>query len=189
MKKSQVATEFLFFVGVAVVVLMIYLAISFNYLNFTLKREEEKDAQGLVDTIRNEINLAARVENGYVREVNLPNDLNGKSYDINISGRSVVVNFEGADYIGLLATDVNFIGGLDPGNVFTLIKENDEVFIPCSGTIINPECIDLGIANQVLCESIVNCLFIPQDGICYGTISPCEEQTSSTACGIIPGCA
>lgn len=133
MKKGQAATEFLFFVGIAIIVLMIYSAIAFNYLGLTFKRGESIEAQNLVDTIKNEINLAARVENGYNRDVNLPNTINGKDYTIEIEPRTVVVTFEGNDYVSMLATDVVVTGSLIPGNTFILEKEADVVKL--TGTV------------------------------------------------------
>lgn len=127
MKKSQVSTEFLFFVGIAMVILMIYLFISSNYFDVIAKRKDNIAAQNLLEQIRNEINLAARVENGYIREIALPVTINGKNYTIGLQGREVYINFQGNAFSKLLATDVDVEGVLSSGNDLTITKFNDEV--------------------------------------------------------------
>ena len=130
-KKGQVAMEFLFFVGISIFILMIYMGISFNYIDIISKKGEIIEAQNLADTLKNEINLAGRVENGYIREITLPIKINSLDYTAKVESRTVVVNFEGSDFISLLATDVDVSiipnNILDPSNTYLLKKNNDVV--------------------------------------------------------------
>ncbi|MEK6835977.1 MAG: hypothetical protein AABX55_03055 [Nanoarchaeota archaeon] len=127
MKKSQVSTEFLFFVGIAMVILMIYLFISSNYFDIIARRKDNIAAQNLLEQTRNEINLAARVENGYTRTITLPENINGEAYEIDILNREIYIIFKGNSYSKLLATDVNVNGVLAPGKDLTITKLNNEV--------------------------------------------------------------
>ena len=130
MKKSQVSTEFMFFVGAGFVLLAVYLLISYNYLDLTLKRRDINSAINLLEELRNEINLASRVENGYTRKYVIPSNINKQNYTLTISGREINVNFNGIDYARLLATQVTVIGSVPvPGDTIVIKKENDAVKI------------------------------------------------------------
>ena len=129
MKKSQVGIEFLYFVGVAVVILLIYLALFSGYFSFAASRRDTLTAQNLLEQIRNEVNLAGRVENGYSRIIKFPNELNGKSYSMKIEGREIYIEFplgSGTQYARILSTDVNNQPiNFESGSSYN-IKKNDE---------------------------------------------------------------
>ena len=135
MKKSQVSTEFMFFVAMGFVLLAAYLVISYNYLNLTFERRDIITSLDTLEQIRNEINLAGRVENGYTRIVNIPPNINRQSYSLAIRNREIVVRFKDVDYARLLSTRVNIDtysnGSLyfAPGNKIFITKVNDEVYI------------------------------------------------------------
>jgi len=130
MKKSQVSTEFMFFVAAGFVLLAVYLLISYNYLNLTLKRGDINSAINLLEELRNEINLASRVENGYTRKYILPSNINKQNYTLTISEREINVKFNDVDYAKLLATQVTVVGSAPiPGDIIIIKKENEEVKI------------------------------------------------------------
>src|SRR3989344_3087221 len=111
MKKSQIGIEFLYFVGVAVVILLIYLVMSSGYFSFAVSRRDTLTAQNLLEQTRNEINLAGRVENGYSRIIKLPLG-------------------SGTQYARILSTDVsNQPINFEPGISYNLKKNNDQVTI------------------------------------------------------------
>ena len=132
MKKSQVGIEFLYFVGIAIVILLIYLGLSSTYLSLTTARKDKLTAINLLEQIRNEVNLAGRVENGYSRTIKLPTKINGANYNLKIEGREINIEFPVGEntYARILSTDVNnqpitFISG----NSYEIKKENQEVTI------------------------------------------------------------
>lgn len=130
MKKSQVSTEFMFFVGAAFVLLIAYLIISYSYLNLTFKRQDIVSATNLLEELRNELNLAARVENGYNRIITLPKQISKRDYTININNREVNIKFDEVDYVRLLATKVTVTGTAPaPGDIILIKKENNQVTI------------------------------------------------------------
>jgi len=110
--KGQAAVEFVTFVGLAVVLLMLFMGVSIYYLNLSYQREIVQSAEDLARLVKNEINLAATVENGYARNVNLPSKINGDDYSILIGQvstsekREVIVNFKGVEVLDQLATDI-----------------------------------------------------------------------------------
>lgn len=120
--KAQVAIEFVTFVGISIVLLMIFLGISAYYLKLSYERESVQTAEDLARLVKNEINIAAFVENGYSRDVDLPAKLKGEDYSILIGKvstsekREIVINFVGVEVLEQLATDI-------PNGVqFTLIE-------------------------------------------------------------------
>lgn len=110
--KSQVAIEFVTFVGIAIVLLMVFIGISAYYLNLSYERESVQTAEDLARLVKNEINIAAFVENGYSRNVDLPAKLKGGDYTILIGNigtsekREIVINFVGLEVLEQLATDI-----------------------------------------------------------------------------------
>lgn len=108
MKKGQVAVEFMFFIGMGVLLFVIFSIISMNYLQNIYKDKQNIDAQGLTDILRNEINLAGRAENGYHTEYFLPPQVSGKDYILFIDGRELDITVGTTTYIGRLATDIMY---------------------------------------------------------------------------------
>ena len=110
--KGQVAIEFITFVGIAIVLLMVFLGISAYYLKLSYERESVQTAEDLAKLVKNEINIAAFVENGYSRNVDLPAKLKGEDYSILIGKistsekREVVINFAEIEALEQLATDI-----------------------------------------------------------------------------------
>lgn len=133
MRKSQVGIEFLYFVGVAVVILLIYLTLSSSYFSLTNSRKDTLTAINFLEQMRNEINLAGRVEDGYSRIIKFPSQLNGKDYSLKIGGREVYIEYplnSGTEYTKILSTDVsnqpiNFVSG----SYYEIKKDNQEVTI------------------------------------------------------------
>lgn len=134
--KAQAAVEFVTFVGVAIVLLMLFLGVSIYYLNLSYQREIVQSAEDLSRLIKNEINLAAVVENGYSRDVDLPAQIKGKDYLIMVGEastsekREVVINFEGVEVVEQLAVDI------PSGVQFTLAEAKTGVRIRKSADVV-----------------------------------------------------
>ena len=78
MRKSQSSTEFMIFIGIAIIILMSYFAVSNSYLNLIYRQKDVISGQDLAKQIKNEINLASRVENNYMRTFQLPEKIGDK---------------------------------------------------------------------------------------------------------------
>tara|TARA_Y100000310_G_C20649522_1_gene798573 strand:- start:694 stop:1122 length:429 start_codon:yes stop_codon:yes gene_type:complete len=106
-KRSQSSTEFMVFIGIAIIIMGAYLAVAHNYLNLTYKQRDIISGQDLAKQIKNEINIASRVEDGYTRTLTLPSQIGNKQYTLSTSGREVIVKLEGVDYVELLTININ----------------------------------------------------------------------------------
>jgi len=138
MKKSQFGIEFIYFVGVAMVILILYLALSSSYFSATLSRRDKIESANLLEQIRSEINNAGRVENGYMHVIKIPKNINNKDYNLTIKGREIFIEYpKGSNdvYARILSTDVinkDSLGNpiqFDPGKSYYILKENDDVKI------------------------------------------------------------
>ena len=127
MKKSQAAIEFVIFVGVAVLVLMAYFWISNNYINMTYKQREIISGSDLVKELKNEINLAAMVENNYNRHFKLPLSINGLDYSVSVNGREVAVTIGDDEYVGLLSVEIEDEKKFNSGETILITKSEDKV--------------------------------------------------------------
>lgn len=93
MKKSQVATEFMLMVSLAIVVIIALMGVLFYlFTNYS----EDKNLKRLTDlgySLQSEFILAAQVEPGYERNITLPSDVEGMNYSIKISSNEIVLTF------------------------------------------------------------------------------------------------
>ena len=116
-KAGQAATEFMLFVGAGIFLLLLFTLIASFYLRFNTVQQDELTAQDLGNYLKDEINLAAMVENGYSRTIAIPNQLDGQDYslyigDTAIAGgktgkRELLVEYAGNEYVESLAVDIN----------------------------------------------------------------------------------
>ena len=118
MKRGQAAIEFMVFVGVAMLLLLVYVGISNHYLNVLYNEEKMTTADDFLQTMVNEFNVAGRVENGYFREITLPQKIGKYDYQIYIGDginrlnqrgnkREIVVYSENREYVKLLSVDAD----------------------------------------------------------------------------------
>jgi len=124
-KKSQVSIEFSFLVGLAFLVLIIFLA-SISSKTKDMNRDKEQImVTDLGYKIQSEVNLAFRAENGYYREFTLPDDLDGVNYSIIVNRTIVIVQGRTEDF---LVTVANFTGSIGRGTN-KICKNGDAIFI------------------------------------------------------------
>ncbi|HHE36577.1 MAG TPA: hypothetical protein ENL16_02060 [Candidatus Woesearchaeota archaeon] len=123
-RKSQVATEFMLVVGLAMIIITILAGVlyslSYNY-------SEEKNINRLRDlgySLQSELILASQVEPGYERTIIIPNDVNGVSYSISQSDNNLVITYKGTELLfpipvvtGTLTKGTNTIRKPDANNV------------------------------------------------------------------------
>ena len=85
MKKSQTAIEFVLLIGFVLFAFTIFFVI-INYNTEDKQNQKRQVAiESVAETVKDEIDLAYNSEDGYIREFNLPETLNGLEYDLNIS--------------------------------------------------------------------------------------------------------
>lgn len=111
--KAQVSVEFIVFVGIGFIILLIFLASSIEKMN---EFNTEKELILLKDAaykVQNEIVLASIVNDGYIRTFSIPERLGTADYNISINGRTLIAQSANYDYV-LQLPDAN--GTLAKGN-------------------------------------------------------------------------
>ncbi len=129
MKKGQSALEFMVFIGMATLILLVGLVITSNYMTIAFEQQEISTAEELVKILQNEVNLAARVQDGYRRTFILPPLLDKRLYKIQLYEREVAVlfldNLE-LDFAKQFATEIT-IGSASELEINSLNPESVEI--------------------------------------------------------------
>ena len=96
--KSQSASEFMILAGFLLILFLIILSVvSYNSSSIT-KKKEILLGEDIVTKAQKEINLAARVLDGYQREFRLPNKLGSRDYNISIQENEIIVSTTTQDF-------------------------------------------------------------------------------------------
>ncbi len=96
--KSQASTEFMLLVGGMLFIFAIVMgAVAYN-TTVVNRNKFLLVADSVVSKIQKEVNLAARVVDGYVREFTLPEKLLTKNYSISIEGKYVIIHADNQDF-------------------------------------------------------------------------------------------
>lgn len=98
-KKSQVATEFMLMVSLAIVVLIMMMGVLYYLF---IDYSEEKNINKLTDlgySLQSEIIVAAEVEPGYERVIALPPDAGGANYSIKINNTEIAIKYRSTDLL------------------------------------------------------------------------------------------
>ena len=131
-KKSQSAIEFLVFISLAVVILIMYLTISSNFLSITLKNKDNVLARDLTLQLKNEINLAGNSHNNYQKEFTLPSTINNKPYQILIpqeAVKEITIILDDNHFTEPLATEFTYSEEIVPGDKIFIKKQRDQITI------------------------------------------------------------
>lgn len=92
-KKAQIAIEYMLLMGMAIVIAMICLIIAGLYFQDKLDDKNYDMVRDFALSIQNELILGSEMLEGYIRAVNLPNDLNGLEYTISNTNLSLTINY------------------------------------------------------------------------------------------------
>ena len=143
--------EFMLFIGMAIVVLMAYFGISHFYLDKTYRERNIISGEDIVKLIKNEINLASRVQGNYNRFIDVPSTVNNQEYTGQVTGREITINIGGIEYVGLLSTNISTPYSFSSTERIFISKYSDaREFWPVYGPIKeNKEC--------RICTTLANC--------------------------------
>jgi hypothetical protein len=83
--RAQVSTEFFIFVGMAFLVALAFELASLNQLNDFKRSNEESSVKDFAIKLQKEVFIASYVEDGYSREFEIPQDLNGIGFYVTIT--------------------------------------------------------------------------------------------------------
>ena len=89
MKRGQSAIEFLILVGAMLFVFVLFLGLFQKNIGEKIVEKRNYALTELALTIQNEINLASEASNGYSRTFEIPKDILGSDYDVNITSGMV----------------------------------------------------------------------------------------------------
>lgn len=117
--------EFIFLVGFLLFMFVIISGIIVAYTSDTFKKRDIIIGEDLVTKIQKEINLAARVLDGYSRKFMLPQKLGNRDYSILIVGNEVIVHTEKNDFWRVIPPS---IGNLSKGDNI-IRKTNGTIYI------------------------------------------------------------
>jgi hypothetical protein len=125
-KEAQIAIEFLLVAGIAFAIILTFLLSALSISENNTKKESYYTAEDLGNSLQQEFLLAAELEDGYTRKINLPMTLNNLKYNITIAETNhsyyyLIVAYEKAELYYMIPP-VN--GTLKLGNNM-LVKNNN----------------------------------------------------------------
>ena len=112
-KKTQTAIEFIFLVGVAFSLTIIFLVATRSQLKELTTTEEIILVRDVGSKVQNEINLGARVEDRYTRVFEIPKKLETRDYNITINDNILVVATKNEEYVAIIP---RVVGNIQKGN-------------------------------------------------------------------------
>ena len=123
--RAQAAIEFMMLAAVLLFVfIMIFAIISYNVSSIN-KKKENIVGEDIVTKVQKEINLAARVLDGYSREFYIPLKFGKGNYEINISGNEVIL-YKGQNTFWRRIPEV--VGNITAGTNI-IRKENGTIYL------------------------------------------------------------
>ena len=124
-KKAQVSMEFVFLIGLAFMVMVVFIASTRSEFS-TLRSEEERSLLKDVSVmVQQEFIIASTVEDGYIRIFYVPQDLDGVSYTIQIVNNVLLASTE--EYESVLNVPA-ITGDIQKGNN-TINKTNSIIYL------------------------------------------------------------
>ena len=106
-QKSQSAVEFIVLASFMVLVLLGFFAVTSSKVLEAKEEGNKKIAQDIADFAYREIEVAKSLNDGYSRFFEMPQNVNGINYSINIiDNKELVINYLGNEYIKFLPSNV-----------------------------------------------------------------------------------
>jgi hypothetical protein len=95
---AQAALEFILLSSILFFIFIVMFGIVSYNMSYANKKKTNMIGEDVVIKVQKEVNLAARVLDGYSREFYLPLKLGSKDYTISIQGNEVVASVDNDDY-------------------------------------------------------------------------------------------
>lgn len=96
--------EFVFLVGIAFMIALVFTTIGYNGLKEISDEKEFILVRDLAFKVQNEINLAANVGDGYKRDFEIPQKLEYVDYNATIINNILIVESKNHEYVLLIPT-------------------------------------------------------------------------------------
>lgn len=123
-KKSQTAIEFVILIGFLLFFFTVFFLTIRENMSEKIKERQNLLVRDIAIIVQDEINLALEASDGYYREFKIPQNINGKDYDIDIVESMVYVNLQDKHAISLPVANVT--GNIAKGSNI-IKKENGEI--------------------------------------------------------------
>ena len=91
LKKSQTSIEFLVLIGTVMFFFVLFFIAIHENMSDKIRERQNIMFKEVALSVQDEINLALKSSEGYERSFNIPNDINGKSYEINLVEGTVYI--------------------------------------------------------------------------------------------------
>lgn len=124
-RNGQVAIEFIVLIVLLFSIFMVYTVSTRKQMDDIRDKKEYVLLKDVTRMAQNEILTALRVEDGYIRKFELPPDLDGINYTINITGPMILANTENHERAIMIP---NVTGTLQKGDN-TITKQNGIISI------------------------------------------------------------
>ena len=98
-KKSQIASEFMLFSGIALILAIIFVSASLSQAKTLYQTKESLSLRDVALKTQNEISIAANSEDGYLRQFELPEKIGDRPYNISIKSNTVTAWTNTTSYI------------------------------------------------------------------------------------------
>lgn len=99
LKKAQVSMEFVFLVGLAFMVMLVFISSTRSEFGELRSEEERSLVKDVSVMVQHELVMASNLEDGYVRTFNIPYRLGGISYTIQIINNILLTSTEDYEYV------------------------------------------------------------------------------------------
>ena len=128
-KKGQIATEFILFSGIALIAAIIFVAVSLNQAKTLYETKEFLLVEDIALKIQHEISIASNTEDGYSRDFELPENINGKYYNISNVNNTLTVWTNATPYATTYTTRILDINGYFEKGSNTIRKANGVIYV------------------------------------------------------------
>ena len=106
-RKAQFAIEFIILISFMFLVFLVFMSIISSKILEAKENERQQIAEDIAGLVKNEVQLAKSISNGYSRNFDVPNKIKGMDYDLEIiENRELVVNYIDKEYVSFLPEKV-----------------------------------------------------------------------------------
>ena len=100
MKRGQLAIEFIMLVAMSIVILFVILIITNNLTQRKIDEKTYYELDDLAKSIQTELIRASEVEDGYERNLDIPETINGRDYNLTSGNTTVSLGYVLLEYRG-----------------------------------------------------------------------------------------
>lgn len=98
-RKAQASAEFMAYVVMLLVVLLVAAFIAINTTEDVRTESANNDAKRIAYVVASEINMANEIGDGYTRRFFIPEQLkNGENFSLNVASQRITVSWSNANY-------------------------------------------------------------------------------------------